>query len=185
MITVPGANAFRFLCLLSYYRFMRHIYTLILVLLSVTSLQGSAQIPTPTPATQTKFSVSDLEKLRWIVGTWRGTGDGEAPFFERYRFENPTTLAVDSFTDATLSKVDDTTRFELKDGQFGNGGETGRWTASSIDYLGIDFVPAAKARNSFRWQRESDNTWTAILTWPPAEGKPGRRRVFKMERWPK
>ena len=164
---------------------MRNIYPLTLVVLTLACLQCSAQTPTPTPTTQTKFSVSDLEKLRWIEGTWRGTGDVEAPFFERYRFESPTTLAVDSFTDETLSKVEDTTRFELKDGQFGNGGEGSRWTASSMDYQGVNFVPIVKARNSFRWQRESDNTWTAILKWPPAQGKPGRQRVYKMERWPK
>jgi hypothetical protein len=162
---------------------MRHLYTLLLVVLSVGWLQAPAQTPTPTQ--QTKFSVSDLEKLRCIEGTWRGSGDAQAPFFERYRFENATTLAVDSFTDETLSKVEETTRLELKDGQFGNGGDDSRWTASAIDYLGVNFVPVAKARNSFRWQRESDNTWTAILTWPPAEGKPGRQRVYKMERWPK
>jgi hypothetical protein len=148
-------------------------------------LQDSAQTPTTTPTPPTKFSVSDLEKLRWIEGTWRGSGDVEAPFFERYRFENETTLAVDSFTDDTLNKVEDTTRFELKDGQFGNGGEGSRWTASLIDYQGVTFVPLAKAKNSFRWQRESNNIWTAILKWPPAEGKPGRQRVYKMERWPK
>jgi hypothetical protein len=164
---------------------MRQICTLILVVLGVAWLQGPAQTPTSTQTPQTKFSVSDLEKLRWIEGTWRGTGDVEKPFFERYRFESPTILAVDNFTDETLTKVEETTRFELKDGQFGNGGEDSRWAASSIDYMGVNFLPIAKARNSFRWQRESDNTWTAIITWQPAEGKPGRQRVYKMERWPK
>jgi hypothetical protein len=161
------------------------MYTLILVVLSLSWLPGPDQTPTPSQTPQPTFSVSDVEKLRWIEGTWRGTGDVEKPFFERYRFENPTTLAVDSFTDDTLSKVEETTRFELKDGRFGNGGEDSRWTASSIDYLSVTFVPVAKTRNSFRWQREADNTWTAIITWPPAEGKPGRQRVYKMERWPK
>jgi hypothetical protein len=160
---------------------------LALAVISVVGLYSSlqTQAPSVTPSPQPKFSVSDLEKLRWIEGTWRGTGDVEAPFFERYRFENATTLAVDSFTDAGLTKVEDTTRFELKEGRFGNGGEGAQWTASSIDYQGVNFVPTVKARNSFRWQRESDNTWTAIITWPPAEGKAGRQRVYKMERWPK
>src|SRR5437867_12955897 len=81
-----------------------------------------AQTPTPK-----KFSTSDLEKLRWIVGTWRGTGDVEKAFFERYRFENESTLAVDSFTDEKLTIVDETTLFELKDGRFGNGGDGSRW----------------------------------------------------------
>jgi hypothetical protein len=148
-------------------------------------LAGCAQPSVAQTPPLKKFSASDLEKLRWIEGSWRGTGDVESPFFERYRFENESTLAVDSFTDEKLTKIDETTRFELKDGQFGNGGDGSRWIASAIDDRGITFVPLLKARNSFRWQRESDNTWTAILTWPAAEGKPERKRVYKMERWPK
>ena len=34
---------------------------------------------------------ADLAKLRWIVGTWRGTGGDVAPFYERYKFENDST----------------------------------------------------------------------------------------------
>ena len=111
--------------------------------------------------------------------------DVSAPFFERYRFENATTLVVDSFFDEKLTTVEDTTRFELKDGQFGNAGEGSRWTATLIDYQGITFEPIAIAKNSYKWQRESDNSWTAILRWPASEGKPARQRVYKMERWPK
>ena len=77
---------------------------------------------------------------------WRGTGDVESPFFERYRFENETTLAVDSFTDETLMKVEDTTRFVLKDGQFGNGGEGSRWVATRIDLSRSDLCPFCKGQ---------------------------------------
>jgi len=98
---------------------------------------------TPPPE---KFSVADLQKLKWIEGTWRGTGDVESPFFERYRFENETTLAVDSFTDETLMKVEDTTRFVLKDGQFGNGGEGSRWVATRIDLSRSDLCPFCKGQ---------------------------------------
>ena len=169
-----------------YYQYMdlraKSVFLLLagaVLLVGVSYACRGAQTPAPK-----KFSPSDLEKLRWIEGSWRGTGDVSAPFFERYRFENPTTLAVDSFPDEKFSTVEETTLFELKDGQFGNGGEGSRWIATLIDYQGITFEPLAKAKNSFRWQRESDNSWTAILNWPAAEGKPGRQRVYKMERWP-
>lgn len=152
------------------------------LLLLLVSIIGLACLPPQTPAK--KFSTADLKKLRWIEGTWKGTGDVEKPFYERYRFESDTTLAVDSFTDDTLKKIDDTTSFELKDGQFGNSGEGSRWAATVIDDKGVSFDPIAKAKNSFRWQRESDNTWTAIIEWPAADGKPSRKRIYKMERWP-
>jgi hypothetical protein len=139
-----------------------------------------------TSDAKSKFTKADLTKLRWIEGTWRGSGVEQAPFFERYRFEDENTLAVDAFPDEKLDKVDDTTRFVLKDGEFSNGGggDGARWSASVIDDQGITFEPLAKAKNSFRWERESANTWKAILKWPAADGKPARERIYKMERIP-
>jgi hypothetical protein len=145
-----------------------------------TGTQNSAS-PAPTPG---HFSTSDVAKLRWIEGTWRGTGDVEAPFYERYRFENDSTLVVEGFDNEKVDKVTDATRFELKDGQFGNGGDDSRWSATQIDSDSITFAPVAKARNSFRWKRESKDLWQAILNWPAVADKPARQRVYKMERWP-
>ena len=127
------------------------------------------------------MSAADLKKLRWIEGSWRGSGVDQAPFFERYRFENDTTLLVDSFPDEGLDKVEDTSRYELKDGQFGNGS----YVSSGIDEQGINFEPVAgKAKNSFRWERVSADKWTAILKWRAADGKSTRERIYNMERIP-
>jgi hypothetical protein len=141
---------------------------------------SSPDVQTGTPAPK-KFTTADVAKLRWLEGTWRGSGVDQAPFFERYRFENETTLAVDGFPDEKLEKVDDTSRFELKDGLFGSS----YYVASSIDDTSVDFVPiAGKAKNSFRWERVSDNSWKAILKWPAEGGKPARDRIYNMERIP-
>jgi hypothetical protein len=154
---------------------------------------AGANVPTPQqqsspqqqPAAQPKrVSADDLKKLRWIEGAWRGTGDVEEPFFERYRFENETTLAVESFKDQTLSRADDVTKFELIDGVLGNRGEGARWAATELDDNSVTFSPIAKARNTFRWQRESANVWKAVLDYPASAGKPARQRVYRMERLP-
>lgn len=137
------------------------------------------QQPTPT-----RINPADLSKLRWIEGSWRGTGDVKEPFFERYRLDGDSALVVEGFDDETLAKVSDVTRFELKDGELGGGGEGSRWAASELTDDAVTFVPVRGARNSFRWQKESDGTWKAILDWPAADGKPARRRVYRMERWP-
>lgn len=129
-----------------------------------------------------RISNHELTKLRWIEGTWRGTGDVEKPFYERYHFENDSTLVVESFADETLSKVDDVTRFELRDGTFGNWGDGARWAATQLTDESITFEPVVRARNSFRWQRESKDLWKAILDWPASEGKPARQRIYRMER---
>ena len=134
------------------------------------------------PAQTRKFTSADIQKLRWIEGTWRGTGDVGKPFFERYRFEGDSVLAVDGFEDETLKKVTDTTRFELKDGEFGGGNEGSRWVARSIDDRSIEFGPAVKVKNSFRWERESQDVWKATIMLPANETKPARQMVYKMER---
>jgi hypothetical protein len=139
----------------------------------------------PTPAAK-KFSPAELAKLRWIEGSWRGTGDVETPFYERYHFENDSTLVVDSFDDEKFSKISETSRFELKDGLFGNVGDGARWAATAIDDNSISFEPIAKAKNSFRWERAlpgpQPNEWKAVLWWPAANNKPAVQRVYRMER---
>ena len=140
--------------------------------------QSSPSAPVPK-----KITAADLSKLRWIEGSWKGTGRGVEPFFERYKFENDSTLAVETPTDDTFTKVSDVSRFELKDGNFGyNSGESGS-VAIALDENLITFAPLGKARNSFTWQRESNDSWKAILNWTDKDGKP-KERIYNMTRLP-
>ena len=140
--------------------------------------------PTPVPATPAKLTAEDLKKLRWIEGTWRGTGVNQPAFFERYRWENDTTLAVDSFENEKLEKVTDTTRFELKDGEFGGGSEGARYVATALDDKSITFGPVIKARNDFVWKYESKDAWTAIIKPLPRPDRPVKDIIYNMERLP-
>lgn len=146
---------------------------------TASSSPSPAASPAPSPVLVT---VVDLAKLRWIVGTWRGTGGGVLPFYERYRFENESTLVVETLADESLSKVNDISRFVLMDGHFGYGNGTSGSVVIALDDNGITFAPLGKG-NFFRWQRESDNSWKAILNWTDKSGAP-KERVYLMERWP-
>jgi hypothetical protein len=57
--------------------------------------------------------------------------------------------------------------------------------ATSIDESSIIFEPVTKAANSFRWQRETKDSWKAVLSWPATKDKSARERVYQMERWPR
>ena len=148
--------------------------------------QSANQISTaaPTPASPKVITTADLADLKWIEGAWRGTGDVDKPFFELYRFENDSTLAVDSFDDETLSKIIETSRFVLKDGQFASAGEGSRYAATDITKDSITFAPIVKARNTFIWRKKSGDLWEAVLEWPASEGKPASKRVYQMTRIP-
>ena len=140
-----------------------------------------AATPVLSPAPKL-IAPSELRKLRWIEGTWRGTGGDVPPFYERYRFENESALVVETFADEKFTTVNDTSRFELKDGHFGHSeGESGS-VATAFDDNSISFDPIGKG-NSFRWQRESADSWKAVLNWIDKAGNP-KERIYNMERWP-
>ena len=139
-----------------------------------------ATLPSPVPKNLTP---ADLSKLHWIEGTWRGTGGDVPPFYERYKFESDSTLVVETLSDETLSKVSDTSRFELKDGHFGSNDGASGSVATALDDNSITFAPLGKASNSFRFQRESANSWKAILNWTDKNGA-AKERIYQMERWP-
>ncbi len=149
---------------------------------STSQSKPSAATPAATPsASPVPITAAELQKLKWIEGTWRGTGDVDKPFYERYRFENDSTLLIESFDDEKLEKVSDVSRYELRNGQFGNTGDV-RWVATKFDDKSITFSPVAKARNSFIWASESKDLWKATLSWPAGDKGPEKQRIYNMAR---
>lgn len=135
-----------------------------------------------SPRAAARITPREFRRLRWIEGSWRGSGDGQAPFYERYRFADDSTLIVDSFPDSTLASVTESTRFELRGGRLGNASTTTRWVASRLDGRAVDFVPEVGVRNTFTWRYESRDSWWALLHWPASETRPARDASYHMER---
>jgi hypothetical protein len=142
---------------------------------------ASSATAAASPQAPARITVADFRKLRWIEGSWRGSGVGQAAFYERYRFADDSTLVVDAFPDSTLATVSESTRFELRGGTLGNAG-TVRWAASRLDGRAVDFVPVAGARNTFTWRYESPDRWTALLHWPASDTRPARDATYDMVR---
>ena len=147
---------------------------------------GNAAVnTTATPSTTPgKFTEADISKLQWLEGTWRGAGEKQPPFFERYRFEG-STMVVEGLADETMQKVNETSRFELKDGEFGHTEGNSRSAASTITDTAVQFGPVTGAKNSFRFEKQIDGTWNAVIEWPASPEKPARTIIYKMEPWPK
>jgi hypothetical protein len=135
-------------------------------------------------ATPGKFTEADIAKLKWLEGTWRGVGEKQPPFYERYRFEG-STMIVEGLADETLQKVSEASRFELKDGEFGHSEGNSRSAASTITATAVQFVPVTGSKNSFRFEKQDDSNWQAVIEWPATPDKPARTIIYKMERWPK
>lgn len=136
--------------------------------------------PQAVAAPSKNFTPADVAKLKWIEGTWRGM-DGDKPFYERYKIEE-TAMIVEGLKEDG-SADGDPTRFELKNGEFGRGEGDKRAAATEIADSYIQFVPAVLGKgNSFRFERQSDGTWIALLEWTAADKSP-QKKIYKMEPW--
>jgi hypothetical protein len=165
-------------------RFFSNKFTVLMFTLCVVLIYGGsfACAQSNNLAGKTNFTKADFEKLRWLEGTWRGSdGNGQNPFFERYRFVGDGKIEIDPFSDSTLSKVVSQSNVYLENSEIIHKNGTMLWTASKLDGLLIEFAPKEKATNSFAWQKESADVWTARLAGKDAQGKP-TENVYRMER---
>ncbi|HXT69677.1 MAG TPA: hypothetical protein VN700_07975 [Vicinamibacterales bacterium] len=124
------------------------------------------------------LTAADLQKLHWIEGCWRGTGGGVPTFYERYRFEG-TTLLVDTIED---DKVKDTSRFELKNGEFGSGADPTRSVATAFDEKSITFANVGRAGSGWKWERVDANQWRAVIFLPATANRAAGERIYTMDR---
>jgi len=138
--------------------------------------RGGVAFSDPRPA---RLSVRDLARLRWIEGDWVGTGVNQSAFHERYRFENDSTLLVESFDDSTRARVTETARFALRGGRLGPGPST---AATHLGRRSVTFGPQVPGRNWYAWIQRTPDEWTAELWWPPTPTRPERRATYRMLR---
>ena len=166
-----------------------HTFVLVIVVVSfIVAGCSNARVAKPdtqSPVAQStpskKFTAADVAKLKWIEGTWRGM-DGDKPFYERYKIEE-TAMVVESLK-ADGSVDGEPGRFELKDGEFGKDDGDKRSVASEITADYIQFVPAVPGKmNNFRFERQSNGTWRAVLDWPAKGNKPAGQKIYIMEPW--
>lgn len=134
------------------------------------------------PNSKIKFTKSDLAKLRWIEGSWRGSdAEGKLSFYENYQFVGGELVIKSYAQDSTFTKVKRQGRVYLQNGEIIHRGEGMLWSATKLNDSQVEFAPKKKATNSFIWQRESADVWIARLMFNDETGKP-KEVVFRMER---
>ena len=159
-------------------------YIFVLAVICVSFIvAGCSNAQVVKPETQStpskKFTAADVAKLKWIEGDWRGM-DGDKPFYERYKIEE-TAMVVETLN-ADGSAKGDPERFELRNGEFGKDEGDQRSIASEITNDYIQFVPGVPGKgNNFRFERQPNNTWRAVLDWPAKGDKPARQKIYIME----
>ena len=146
---------------------------------------GGSHAPETGPATTpgAAHSRSEFARLRWLEGTWRGSGAGQPTFYERYTFVDDSTLRAESSPDSTFPDPAEAGSIELRAGRITTGGGDMLWAATRLDDRSVRFDPVRGARNTFVWTRASDSVWTARLTWRDDEGEP-HELLYTMRRMP-
>ena len=134
-------------------------------------------------ATPAQVTPGQFASLRWIEGTWRGSGIEQPTFYERYTFVDDSTIRAESSPDSTFPDPDEAGAIELRAGRVTTGDSTMLWAVSSIDARSVRFDPVRGARNTFVWDSESDSAWRATLTWTDRDGE-AHERIYRMRRMP-
>jgi acetyl esterase/lipase len=131
---------------------------------------------------ESQFSRSDFQKLRWLEGTWRGSGGGSEAFYERYHFINDSTIEIEYFgKDQTLTQLKRKGSVSLQGRAIVDRHESAVWAAISVDEKSVHFAPKDSVHNSFSWEKQSADLWIAHLNITDSQGKQ-RELVFRMER---
>ena len=100
-------------------------------------------------------TIADFQALRFLEGHWRGSGYAGGPFFESYRFENDSTIAMTAWSDSTMTTPSEEKQYQLRDGQIG--------TNDGARLVRVDSAGHTFERGSARWtfRRVSADRWTA------------------------
>lgn len=138
---------------------------------------GAATVIPPPPAVA--VSASQFSQLKWVEGSWRGALQSGAPFFERYKSVDDSTVAMYSFPDSSFATATDSARVLLRADTVRNQGRNASWVVTKWDSTRVDFAPEWGATNTIVWQRDGD-AWNATIE-SVVDGKPSIV-VYRMER---
>ncbi len=137
-----------------------------------------AACSTPAPRSAPEQSRSSaaapltLADVRWVLGTWRGTGGGGNPFFEEYRVRDDSTFSITYFTDSTRTATQRVTgTVEERAGRIYHTYGRSRWVVAEGTPTSLLFHPVEQADNRFRWSYVSPTQWTATLMNPDSTGR--------------
>ena len=140
-----------------------------------------AAAPAPAPAEPAQVTAEQFAQLRWLEGTWRGSGDEQPTFYERYAFVDDSTIRAESASDSTFPNPEEGSAIRLREGHVVTGDSVYAWAVTSIDARTVRFDPVSGATNAFTWTSESDSAWTARLMWNDSQGR-AQERVYQMRR---
>ena len=140
---------------------------------------GDTSATSASPAPQT-VTTAEFQQLRWLQGSWKGSGGGIDAFYERYTWVDDSTIRkFDIDGPAAAAAVKDSGDITLRGGVVRSGSPERSWIVVSLDSASVTFAPERNASNGFEWRRIAPDAWTARLTWDSAGI--ARERTYDMK----
>jgi len=127
--------------------------TAIAIIMSLASAHRLAAQDQPATIAFERF-----KQLRWVVGSWKGSGGGYAAFYESYDMVDDSTMRRYSWSDPTFTQAQDSARFEWRAGRLAQVRNGRRFPALRFTGDTVQWQPP-----SATWIRTSRDSWTAIL----------------------
>jgi hypothetical protein len=158
-------------------RFAKFAFTAALVLMA-SRAAGAQDNQRGQP--KTPVSPADFAKLKWMVGSWKGTSAGETTLFERIRFTNDSTIDMTFFADSLTGRQTGVAKVNLSVGRVYYTLGPGRWGATRVDANSAYFVPQVNAHNTYNWVYQSNDVWTSTMR--TGMGGKDRTTVYQMQR---
>jgi hypothetical protein len=157
--------------------------TLIFFMISCNEVTQKEVIPEKKVKDETQgisYSKNDLQKLKWIEGSWKGMYNNQ-PFFEIYKLTDDSTLEVTSY-DWNGKDSSNTSRTYVRwiDSSY-YFGEQMNWKVVSITDRQITMKRNYKASNDIIWKFYDANSWDAILEKPKGEEHYHMERVRTLD----
>lgn len=142
-------------------------------------MAAAACTPAASDQAAAPTTLADFQSVRWIEGSWRGSGGQYPSFFEEYTFLDDSTLRRRTYADSTFTVVNDSADFVFRGGQVSqvSGSESRVMTRFSGDT--VIYRPGPGGRYGYTWVRVSDTEWQAILD-PASPG--GAPTVYVMRK---
>ena len=136
--------------------------------LIVVGLLCGCERQTARRVTAASVSPAQFQQLRWLEGSWRGSGGGFDAFFEGYRWVDDSTIRKYGYADSTLATVTDSGDITLRGTTVRSESPERAWVVEGLDSVSVRFAPERNAANDFEWRRVGPGAWTARLTWDSA-----------------
>lgn len=130
-------------------------------MLAMSAPNASAQRGRSEP--RTTYGASDLAKVKWLIGSWAGTAEGETTLYQRFAQVDDSTYEITYFRDAGFGEPSGSGRLYLSVGRIYHTFGSNRWVATRIGDKGLYLVPQTSARSNFAWTYLSPDSWTFTM----------------------